>query len=228
MRLAPLPLMALLLLSSACAAPGPLALRRSAMIAVPSGPLTPEGRPSPIPSFASASGRGAVDGEAIAATAREYVGKRSVSGGGKYPEDCTGLVRAVYGRHGMDLLEGSEAGDSGVQAIWRFAQRHGELHRDHPRAGDVVFFSETYDRNRDGRENDGLTHVGIVESVEQDGTVRVIHRVANGVVSYRMNLGSPRQRADGRGRVVNDWLRAGKSSRLAGELFAGFATVARR
>jgi hypothetical protein len=211
---------------AACAAPAHLA-RRSPLSSAPSALLTPEGRPAPLPSMDSAQpGAAAVDGEALAATARELLGKKTVPTGGQFPDDCTGLVRTVYSAHGVDLMrEGAQAGENGVMAIWRYAQRHGSLHRAAPRPGDLVFFSETYDRNRDGRDNDGLTHVGLVDRVDEDGTVYVIHRVARGVVSYRMNLSHPSQRKDSQGRVVNDWLREGKKSRLAGELFAGYGTV---
>ena len=39
-------------------------------------------------------------------------------------------------------------------------------------------------------------------AVGQDGTVHVIHRVARGVVAYRMNLSRPGVRKDAQGRVV--------------------------
>ncbi|MGC4113343.1 MAG: CHAP domain-containing protein [Myxococcales bacterium] len=212
---------------AACAAPTHLA-RRSPLSQAPTALLTPEGRPAALPSMDSKDGEGvvAIDGAAVAAAARELVGKKKVPTGGKFPDDCTGLVRTVYEKHGIDLMsEGAEAGGNGVLAIWRYTQKHGSLHKDRPRPGDIVFFNETYDRNRDGRDNDGLTHVGIVDRVEDDGTVYVIHRVAYGVVSYRMNLAHPSQRKDAQGRVLNDWLREGKKSRLAGELFAGYGTV---
>lgn len=224
-----LTLVALLATLSACAAPERLGLRRSALTSAPAGPLTPEGRPAPLPSLASAGAGAKVAGEALAATAREFLGrKRVVAAGRTFPEDCAGLVRAVYAQHGLDLLTDGVAGDNGVTAIWRFAQRHGELRKDRPRPGDLVFFFETYDRNRDGRENDGLTHIGIVDRVDPDGTVQVIHRVAQGVVRYRMNLDRPRARTDAQGRVVNDWLREGRTAKLAGELFAAYGTLAQR
>lgn len=218
-----------LLLSSmtlaACAAPARLA-HRSPVSQAPPALLTPEGRPAPVLSASSNKAVEALDGEAVAATARELVGQKKVPTGGRFPDDCTGLVRTVYDQHGIDLMsEGAQAGDNGVTAIWRYAQKHGSLHQDRPRPGDIVFFNETYDRNRDGRDNDGLTHVGIVDRVEDDGTVYVIHRVAYGVVSYRMNVSHPDKRKDAQGRVLNDWLREGKKSRLAGELFAGYGTV---
>ena len=227
MRLGSLVLLASLATAS-CAAPERLA-RRSPLVLAPGPQLTPEGRPSPVPSMASSgAGHAGLDGQAVAASARELVGLPRVPTGGRFPDDCTGLVREVYSRHGVDLMgEGAPPGGNGVLAIWRYTQRHGTLHREGPSPGDLVFFNETYDRNRDGRENDGLTHVGIVDRVDDDGTVHVIHRVARGIVSYRMNLAHPSSQKDAQGRVVNDWLRAGKISRLTGELFAGYGTLTR-
>jgi hypothetical protein len=113
--------------------------------------------------------------------------------------------------------------------MWRFAAKHGRIYENgRPLPGDLVFFKETYDLNRDGQSNDGLTHIGVVEDVEADGTVLVIHRVARGVVRYRMNLGSPTQLTTSDGRRVNDWLRTeapGSKPRLTAELFAGYATL---
>ena len=56
----------------------------------------------------------------------------------------------------------------------------------------------------------------------------VIHRVARGVVRYRMNLGAPTQLRTLSGKRLNDWLRTetpGSKPRLTSELFAGFATL---
>lgn len=161
--------------------------------------------------------------------ARRLVGhRRIVVDGKRFGDDCTGLVRAAYATAGVDLMTAAEAGDNGVTAIWRYAGRHGRIYQGGlPVAGDLVFFKETYDLNRDGRTNDGLTHVGIVEGVAADGTVSVIHRVARGVVRYRMNLAHPTS-ATASGRKVNDWLRAagpGQKPRLTAELFAGYATL---
>ncbi len=98
-----------------------------------------------------------------------------------------------------------------------------------PVPGDLVFFRETYDQNRDGRTNDGLTHVGLVERVLEDGTVTVIHRVSRGVVRYRMNLAHPLARKDpASGRAINDYLRApgsGEKGVLTGQLFSAYASL---
>ncbi|MEW5739035.1 MAG: CHAP domain-containing protein [Myxococcota bacterium] len=162
--------------------------------------------------------------------AQHLVGKRKIVVNGQtFGDDCTGLVRAAYSQAGIDLMTAAQPGDNGVTAIYRFAARHGRIYTGgQPVAGDLVFFRETYDLNRDGRDNDGLTHVGLVEAVESDGTVIVIHRVARGVVRYRMNLGFRASATTPSGRKVNDWLRAagpGSKPRLTSELFAGYATL---
>lgn len=162
--------------------------------------------------------------------ARGLVGSKRVDVGGKrFGDDCTGLVRGVYSSLGVDLLSAGEPQDNGVTAIWRFTAKHGRLYDGgRPVPGDLVFFRETYDLNRDGAVNDGLTHIGLVDEVEPDGTVLVIHRVARGVVRYRMNLANPSLARDGSGKVINDGLRlpgAGSSRRLTGELFVSFGTL---
>ncbi len=162
--------------------------------------------------------------------AQGLVGKSAiVLNGKKYRDDCTGLVRGVYAQLGVDLLSGGSPGDNGVTAIWRYASTHGRLFDGgRPVPGDLVFFKETYDLNRDGRANDGLTHIGLVEKVGEDGTVMVIHRVARGVVRYKMNLQFKDSAVNSAGRPVNDYLRvAGTQAKpqLTAQLFAGYATL---
>ncbi len=162
--------------------------------------------------------------------ARLQVGKPEVERHGKaWPDDCSGLVRSVFDRIGVDLLTVAKPEDNAVTAIYRFAQRYGRVFTGgRPVPGDLVFFRDTYDLNRDGRENDGLTHVAVVDDVEEDGTVIVIHRVHGGVRRYRMNLEYRNESKSSAGRLVNDWLRlAGRTGKaqLTSELFAAYATV---
>ncbi|MCP3105212.1 NlpC/P60 family protein [Myxococcus sp. K15C18031901] len=145
------------------------------------------------------------------------------------PNDCSGFVRLAYLSAGIDLVaHGFLAGENAVSAIFRRATESGRLHHRAPRPGDLVFFRETYDRNRDGRRNDGMTHIGVVESLADDGTITFIHRGSKGVARSRMNLSFPEkhQLSEG-GPVVNDFLRpATKHFRayLTGELFVAFAS----
>ncbi|HVE82502.1 MAG TPA: CHAP domain-containing protein, partial [Myxococcales bacterium] len=142
------------------------------------------------------------------------------------------LPLAAYEAAGANLFSAAERGDNGVTAIYRYAQREGRIYRGGwPVPGDLVFFRDTYDLNRDGQVNDGLTHVGLVDSVSSDATVTIIHRVRRGVVRYRMNLNHPDWRTDPEtGEPINDYLRGGAGATppralLTGQLFAAYATV---
>ncbi len=162
-------------------------------------------------------------GERVAQQAAGWVGVASLRRvDRRVPDDCTGLVRLAYRAAGIEL-EGSAA------TMFELAQRRGAVHRKTPSPGDLVFFRETYDKNRDGRRNDGLTHVGVVESVDPTGTVTFVHRGQKGVARAKVNLRFPRARHAG-GEVVNDYLRpreGKRRARLTGELFAGYASLER-
>ena len=168
-------------------------------------------------------------GARIAATAAALVGVPLRAAAPHLPDDCTGLVRAAYEREGVDLLAlADRSTSSGVTHIFRLARARDALHERTPEPGDLVFFRETYDRNRDGRLNDGYTHVAVVEAVDDDGTVTYVHRGGSGVTRARMNLSSPSSRHDGDGRVINDWLRPRSrraSAAFAAELFAGYGSA---
>lgn len=161
---------------------------------------------------------------AVVAQARELVGHRVVVvHGRRYGDDCTGLVRAAYAAAGVELMSEGLPQDNGVTAIWRFALKHGRpFTGGRPVAGDLVFFRDTYDLNRDGVLSDGLTHIGVVDEVLPDGTAVLIHRTGRGVVRSRLSLAQP----DLPG--ANDWLRATSKlgpSRLTGQLFTSYATL---
>lgn len=193
-------------------------------VTAPARPVPHEDRASPIdPSTLTG------DRDTVVSLARSLLGHKSIALGGKrYGSDCTGLVRGVYEQIGLELVQDAKAGDNGVTALYRFAQRHGRVFDGGwPMPGDLVFFRDTYDQNRDGRRGDGLTHVGLVDDVESDGTVWVIHRVHRGVVRYRMNLQHRHQRRDPSGKIWNDVLRAPGAGAevLTGELFVSFATL---
>lgn len=198
-------------------------LARATPIEVPDDTLTAEPTAQPLTTPPGAR-------DTTVALARKLVGAQHVRLNNKtYGDDCTGLVRGLYESVGVNLMTDGEAGDNGVTAIWRFTSHYGRLYTGgRPVAGDLVFFRETYDRNRDGVLNDGLTHIGFVEGVDNDETVTVIHRVARGIVRYRMNLRLPNESRLANGTVVNDWLRdshSGGAPQLTSQLFVGYGTL---
>jgi len=174
---------------------------------------------------------------ALAQTAVRFVGQSRIQVGGRnYAPDCSGFVRGVYATQRVDLYGGLGEldGGNGVGRIFTHVVEHGRIHYGptvHP--GDLVFFHNTWDFNRDGLPNDPLTHVGVVETVDRDGTVVFVSSVSEGIKRYRMNLSHPDRHKASDGRVLNDFLRrkhvgdAQGTYYLTGRLFAAFGTLAR-
>ncbi len=173
--------------------------------------------------------------ERIAARAASYLrrGHRPfLVGGTRFNPDCSGFVEAVYHAEGIPLREAMalapEDRGSAVAALFRIVAAAGVLFRTEmaPLPGDLVFWNDTYDRNGNGALDDPLTHVGIVERVDADGTIRFLHRGLRGVARGVMNLARPDVERDG-AKVVNSPLRlprAGEpaSRGLAARLLAAF------
>ncbi|HET9575301.1 MAG TPA: CHAP domain-containing protein [Nitrospira sp.] len=173
---------------------------------------------------------------AIVHTASKLVGATVIQVDGKrIAYDCAGVTRAIFLEHGIDLYDGSSPDPkaNGVRLIHHHISRHGKFHQGPAvRPGDLVFFDNTWDYNRDGIINDPLTHVGIVERQDPDGTVIFISRVAGAIERYHMNLALPHLHKTAEGRILNDYIRRKDldhpfdAAYLTGELFAGFGTRA--
>lgn len=167
------------------------------------------------------------DGERVAKAAAHYIGKTSLTCNGKnYRYDCSGFVNVSYARAGYDL------GLLNTAALYDLAKEEDLYHRRRrPLVGDVVFFDNTYDRNGNGKLDDPLSHVAIVESIDEDGTITLIHKGSSkGVVRIVMNLEHPEEARSPEGKVWNSHLR-GKSSKdprgteyLTGQLWVGNAS----
>ena len=171
----------------------------------------------------------------IVESAARLVGARTVTSRGKrIAYDCAGVTRAIFLAHGIDLYRGAfnDPKGNGVRLIHNHVRQYGILHRgSNVSPGDLVFFDNTWDFNGDGELNDPLTHVGIVERLEPDGTVIFISRVANAVERYRMNLDQPHVHKTAQGRVLNDYIRRNHpadpdhTARLTGELFSFYGNL---
>jgi len=171
----------------------------------------------------------------LAGAAVSFVGRSRVEvAGNRFTYDCSGLARGVYFSHGIDLFDGLRPANqtNGVRIIYRHIRRYGRLHHGPTVSpGDLVFFHNTWDFNGDGRLNDLLTHVGVVEGVDSDGTVVFVSRVSGGIERYRMNLRYPDIHRASDGRILNDYLRRkhfrdhDETPYLSGQLFAAFGTL---
>ncbi len=186
--------------------------------------------PTSVPLLTSLPSRSAIIHSAV-----RLLGSKTITiQGRRINYDCAGVTRAIFLEHGIDLYRSNlvEVNANGVRLIHNHVRQHGMLHQDaNVRPGDLVFFDNTWDFNGDGLFNDPLTHVGIVEQIEPDGTVIFISRVAGAVARYRMNLSHPHIHKTAEGRVLNDYIRRKRLTdpdniaRLTGELFSFYGNL---
>lgn len=160
-------------------------------------------------------------GRRVARAAESFLGKkRMMVAGNKYRYDCSGMVCAAHVKAGMQL-------SGNTRSMYHYAKDMGVFHkRKRPDVGDVAFFDNTWDRNKNGRRDDDLTHIAIVEKVERDGTITLIHLGNSGINRLVMNLKHPSHKLNAQGKPWNSVLRnQKKGKRLTGELFAGFGSL---
>lgn len=176
--------------------------------------------------------------ERLAARAASLVGHRGAFevNGSRFNADCSGFVAAVYQAEGIPfgrlLARVSPRETSGAAAAYQVVKAYGVVFGgggEWPAPGDLIFFNDTYDRDRDGRADDRFTHVGVVEYVS-GGTVVFLHRGGKAVVRAAMTLAHPDQEVGPDGVRMNSPMRdrrppirAGQT--LAGQLFAGYGRI---
>ncbi|MCP4803905.1 MAG: C40 family peptidase [Proteobacteria bacterium] len=181
----------------------------------------------PAPPARKTVRRGGKTGQRVADSAGHYVGRtRLKSDGESYRYDCSGLVDVSHARAGVDI------GQKNSKALWALSDyldvRHGR--GDELAPGDVVFFDNTYDQDGNGKVDDPLSHVAVVESVAADGTATLVHKGSKGVVRIQMNLDHPDVALSPDGVRWNSWLRGRTRSDpkgtkyLSAELYAGSAS----
>lgn len=153
---------------------------------------------------------------------RFNTGNRSFNG------DCSGFIAYIYGRNNFNLFKNATFSSSLTRSIYSSMKARNLTHkRKLPNPGDIVFFHNSYDRNRDRRANDWYSHLGVVESVKSNGDIVFIHYLnkRRGITRDKMNLYSPNSTKR------NSYLRNRyryphpQGRYLTGQLFAGFASL---
>ncbi|HKL87000.1 MAG TPA: CHAP domain-containing protein [Treponemataceae bacterium] len=154
--------------------------------------------------------------------------------GREFVLDCIGTVSASWWGAGYDIqLDFPKYKGNGVLRLFKSLKEWNALHvQKEPKAGDIIFWENTYDRNEDGiMYNDGLTHAGLVVKVEDDGTVHYIHTsYTRGVVIAFCNLRHPKDAKSPQGKIWNSPMYLGSNYNitnnppywLSGDLWAAF------
>jgi peptidoglycan DL-endopeptidase CwlO len=174
--------------------------------------------PPPLAGFAARGAARARRAPGLDLERARLVGAARRRVGEPFRGDCSGFVLAAL-RDARVRVPPLPAARSRSASLW-LACRPVEK----PRPGDLAFFHDTYDRDRDGRLDDRFTHVAVVERVEGRRVV-LVHRNGSRVERLRMSLDRPGD-AD-----QNDVLRVKRrgdapgTRYLAGELFAAFGAL---
>lgn len=147
--------------------------------------------------------------------------------------DCSGLVAASYYPFGIDLIDLVKSRPDRNITVRLYKEFYKKIIRNKshiPNIGDLIFFQNTYDKNKNNKWDDGITHIGIVTKVDSDKTIHFVHLIRKGIMSHRMNLNFPKKYIH-RNKKVNDFLRRRPKSDnrrwryLASNFFNGFLTV---
>lgn len=138
-------------------------------------------------------------------------------------------VAAVYKINGIDLAKASpQKGLPSIAELYQFAfKQEAVYNRSRPAIGDLAFFHNTYDRNRDGRWNDWHSLVGIVESIDQDDTITVLVYRDKKIERIQLNLKYPEVQTGRKKQTLNSQLRADEGAQrgTSSKLFGGFANL---
>lgn len=166
----------------------------------------------------------------VAQAATNVVGQKQVKVNKRhYRRDCSGSTRGIFAQAGIMLPDIGERGINDATTLYNMVVQHGQVTQVNPLPGDMVFFDNTYDRNGNGKPDDTLSHVGVIEEVLADGTVVFVHYMGKSIIRSRMNLQWPeKQMHPDSGERINHQLRrrSGRQEGLtAGQLFAGFGKI---
>ncbi|MFC1504687.1 NlpC/P60 family protein [Spirochaetota bacterium] len=175
----------------------------------------------------------------IVQAARSLLGKRwsgrALYKGKRFRYDCSGVVSRIYWEQTIDLFRDANKYRrmNGVKIIYYTLKNKNMIFKnENPAPGDIIFFDNTYDANRNRRIDDTLVHVGLVESIDADGTISLIHHCSTGIKRYKMNLTKPHIFKDKKtGKIYNSYIRRRRSGDpdgtpyLTGETFNSFGTA---
>jgi len=105
--------------------------------------------------------------------------------------DCSGIVAAIYYHAGIDLQKYYPYySGTGTERIYETLRERKLLKKTwQPEPGDIIFWDNTFDRNKNRKDDDPLTHMGMVVSCDKQGNIIYIHyNYSRGIVYEYMNI----------------------------------------
>ena len=146
--------------------------------------------------------------------------------------DCSGFVSLVNKNINnvyfseTNLLKFYGENGSKSQAIYNLYKKRNLISQTSPKLGDLVFFNNTTSQTK-GKNKQTITHLGIIDRIEDDGTIRFIHNTRGKNKSGFINLFQKNSHKIG-GKEVNSYIvacKGGDATCLTSNRFAGFGKV---
>ena len=150
-----------------------------------------------------------------------------------YNYDCSGLILTILEKSKIYLFHKLHfrKNKSIVFTMYNFLRQKNKIFRSFKNAkiGDLIFFSNTYDANKNNLWDDKFTHIAIIIDIDSNNTITYIHKSGKGIKIAYMNLTYP-HRYMKKGKILNSFLRRKKNDDssffkyLSGELFTCFGS----
>ncbi|ANE35865.1 hypothetical protein CIG11343_0832 [Campylobacter iguaniorum] len=148
----------------------------------------------------------------------------------KVGRDCSGLVTLINNENNELYFNSKELDNfydkhgRKSQALFNMYKAENKIAFDEPKLGDLVFFNNTTKGTRKLKEN-RITHVGIVDKIEPNGTVTFLHNINGKNIRSVMNL-KYKNTHKLNGKKINAYItRCNNTSCLVSNKFAGFGKI---
>ena len=151
----------------------------------------------------------------------------------RFNMDCSGTIAAIYYYAGIDLQKYyPDYTGTGTERVYQILNDRKLIKKTWlPEPGDIIFWDNTFDLNKNNKDDDLLTHMGMVVSADKNGNITYIHyHNSLGIVYEVMNIrkkNTHREIVAGRSIVVNSPMRMKDGNRgnkpwLSGQLVNSF------
>ncbi|AGZ81749.1 NlpC/P60 family protein [Campylobacter fetus] len=149
----------------------------------------------------------------------------------KLGKDCSGFVSLVnedsnsiyFNSSELDNFYDKEGRKS--QAIFNLYQSQNKIYFIDPKPGDLVFFSNTTHNTKTSKQKK-ITHLGIIQDINSNGTISFVHNTSGKNIKSVMNLKYKNSHIIN-GKKVNAYIitKCQSQSCLVSNKFAGFGKV---
>ncbi|HUH42084.1 MAG TPA: CHAP domain-containing protein [Sulfurimonas sp.] len=142
-------------------------------------------------------------------------------------EDCSGFIALVNRETNETLYKSEELykyfdNTSRAKAIFNMLKDENRLVTDTlPKIGDIVFFSDTLQKNKRVIGAFNITHIGIVTEVDDDGTVHFIHNIQGSPRIDQLNIEHSNHQILS-GKNVNSFLKRCPKTKAKNECLSSF------